>query len=190
MIWIIFSCACWSFVCHLWKKCLFKYFDHIYKIKLFDFFFWVLICTSYSCIVETNPLSIIQFAKVFSHSVCCVFVLSMLLSLCKMLLQFTSKSVLSILSFRNFMVSILICRCLIYFCTWCEKTFYFLLIHVAVKFSHHWLLKNCLFSIVYSCFLCYRSIDHKCVGLFLDFLSCSIDQSICCCVSAILFQFL
>ena len=40
------------------EKCLFKYFDHFYKIKLFDFF-WVLSCMSYSCIVETNPLSII-----------------------------------------------------------------------------------------------------------------------------------
>ena len=114
----------------------------------------------------------------------------MLLSLCKMLLQFISKSVLSMLSFRNFMIFILTLRCLIYFCTWCEKTFYFILIYVAVQFFHHWLLKNCLSSIAYSCLLCYRLIDHKCVGLFLKFLSCSIDQCICCCVSIMLFQFL
>ena len=35
--------------------------------------------------------------------------------------------------------------------------------------------RNCLFSIVYSCFLCCILIDNRYVGLFLDFLSCFID---------------
>ena len=39
--------------------------------------------------------------------------------------------------------------------------------------------RDCLFSIVYSCLLCRRLIDHKYVGLFLNFLSCSIDLCAC-----------
>ena len=42
----------------IYGKMSIQYFDHFYKIKLFDFF-GVLSCMSYSCIVETNPLSII-----------------------------------------------------------------------------------------------------------------------------------
>ena len=36
------------------------------------------------------------------------------------------------------------------------------------------LLKR-LFSVVYSCLLCQRLVDHRCVGLFLGSLVCSID---------------
>ena len=36
-----------------------------------------------------------------------------------------------------------------------------------------------LFSIVYSCLLCCKSIDRKCLGLFLGFLFCSIDLCVC-----------
>ena len=46
----------------------------------------------------------------------------------------------------------------------------FILSHVAVQFSQHNLLKrDCLFAIVYSCLLCHRLVDHRCVGLFLVF---------------------
>ena len=51
----------------------------------------------------------------------------------------------------------------------------FILLHVALQFSQHNLLKRLFFSIVYSCLLCCRLINHKCVGLFLGFLFCSID---------------
>ena len=47
---------------------------------------------------------------------------------------------------------------------------------VTVQFSLHttyW--RDCLFSIVYSRFLCHRLIDHRCMGLFQDFVSCFID---------------
>ena len=43
--------------------------------------------------------------------------------------------------------------------------------------STYW--RDCLFSILYSCLLCHRLIDHSCVGLFLGFLSCSIDLYFC-----------
>ena len=35
--------------------------------------------------------------------------------------------------------------------------------------------RDCLFSIIYPCLLCHRLVDHRCVGLPLGFLSCSID---------------
>ena len=35
--------------------------------------------------------------------------------------------------------------------------------------------RDCLFPIGYSCLLCWRLIDGRCVGLFLDSLFCSID---------------
>ena len=43
---------------------------------------------------------------------------------------------------------------------------------------------------VFSCLLCHRLIDHKCMGLFLDCLLCSIDLYICFCTSTILFWLL
>ena len=47
----------------------------------------------------------------------------------------------------------------------------FILLHVAVQCSqHHW--RDFLFSIVYSCLLCQRVIDHKCMGLFPGIPSC------------------
>jgi len=39
--------------------------------------------------------------------------------------------------------------------------------------------KDCLFPILYSCLLCLRLIDHRCLGLFLGLLFCSIGLYIC-----------
>ena len=144
---------------------------------------------------DINLLLVIWFANIFSHSVgsvgCC-FILSMvsfsvqkLLSLIryqcfyfhysrgwikKILLWFMSKCVLPIFSSRSFTVSGLTFRYLIYF----EFIFIygvrecsnFILLHVAIQFSHHHLW-HCSFSIGHSWLLCHRLIDHKCVGLFL-----------------------
>ena len=41
--------------------------------------------------------------------------------------------------------------------------------------------RDCLFPIVYSCFLCQRLINQKSVGLFLGSLFCSIDSYVCFC---------
>ena len=49
--------------------------------------------------------------------------------------------------------------------------------------------RGCLFSIVYSGFLCHRLIDHICVSLFLGFLSCSTDLYFCFCDSTLSFFF-
>ena len=45
----------------------------------------------------------------------------------------------------------------------------FIDLHAAVQLSQHHLLKR-LFPILYSCLLCQRLIDCRCVGLFLGLL--------------------
>ena len=95
-------------------------------------------------------------------------------------------------SSMSFIVSDLTFRSLIYF----EFIFVygvreysnFILLHVAVQFSQHHLLKRLVFSIVsmYSCLLCHRLGDHRCVGLSVCFLSYSIDLFFCFCASTIL----
>lgn len=51
-------------------------------------------------------------------------------------------------------------------------------LHAAVQFSQHHLLKT-FFSILYSCLFSQRLIDHRCPGLFLDSLFCSIGLHVC-----------
>ena len=57
------------------ERCLFKS-SAYFLIGLFGVFF-VLSCMSYLYILETNPLSVVLFANIFSHSVGCLFVLFM-----------------------------------------------------------------------------------------------------------------
>ena len=65
----------------------------------------------------------------------------------------------------------------------------FILLHVAVQFPQHHLLKRLSFLLyIYSCLLCHRLIDHRCVGLFLGSLLCSIVLYFCFCASTILFR--
>ena len=54
------------------EKCMFRFFPH-FLIGLFVFL--VLNCMSYLYILEINPLSVISFAIIFSHSECCHFTL-------------------------------------------------------------------------------------------------------------------
>ena len=103
--------------------------------------FLILSCMICLHMLDINPLSVILFINIFSHSVCCLFILLMvsfamqkLLSLIrsclflfafisftlgdrckKIFLQFMSKSVLLMFSSRRFMVSCLTFRSLIHF---------------------------------------------------------------------------
>ena len=155
--------------------------------------------------------------NIFSHSVGCIFVLSvvsfavqklliLILSYLfifafisfalgniskKILLQFMSNTVLLTFVSRIFMVFSLTFRSLIHFefifVYGVRECYNFILLHVAVQFSQQHLLKRLSFPSNYFCLLCHTLIDHKCVGLFLGSLLCSIDLCVCFCASTILF---
>ena len=127
-------------------------------------------------ILEINPLSVASFTNISSYSVGCLLVLFMvsfavqkLSSLIrshlfifisitlgggfkKILLRFMSKSVLPMFASQSFIVSGLTFWSLTHFefifgygIRECSN---FILLLVAVQFSQHHLLKNCLFTIV------------------------------------------
>ena len=149
-------------------------------------FFYILSSLSYLYILEINPLSVVSFANIFSHSEGCLFVLCMvsnavqkLLSLIKshlfifvfisvtvrcgskkILMWFMSKSVFPMFSSKSFIVSGLIFKSLIHlefiFVYGVRECSNFILLHVAVQFSQHHLLKRLVFSPCNSCLLCQR----------------------------------
>ena len=67
-------------------KCLFRSFSH-FLIGLFVFL--VLSCMSCLCILEINPLSVVSFAIIFSHSEGCLFTL--------LIVSFVAQKLLSLI---------------------------------------------------------------------------------------------
>ena len=53
--------------------------------------------------------------------------------------------------------------------------FQFHFLYVAVSYLRTTYWSDCLFPIAYSCLLCHRLGDHRCIGLSLDYLSFSIN---------------
>ena len=106
----------------------------------------------------------------------------------KTLVQFMSENILP-MSSSNFMLSCLTFKSLHYF----EFTFVYgvklcsLIYMLLSHFSKTTCWRDNLFPTIYSCPLCQRLIDLKCVDLFLDSLFYSIEPYICFCANTILF---
>jgi len=105
----------------------------------------------------------------------------------KILLEFMSESVLPMFCSKSFMVSYLMFRSLNHFefivmhvVRECSN---FTDLHVAVHLSNTTYWRDCLFSIVYSCFPYHRLIDRAWVGLFLVSLFCYFDLHVCFCAN-------
>ena len=160
----MFSCAFWPSICLLWRNV------YLGLLPIFglDCLFFILSCMSCLYILEVNPLLVASFANIFSHFVGCLFILLMVSFLIrshlfifgfisitlggeskKILLQFMSKSVLLMFSSRSFIVSSLTFRSLIHlefiFVYGVRECSNFILLHVAVQFSQHHLLKRLSF---------------------------------------------
>lgn len=181
----IFSCAYCPYVCLLWRD---VYFD---LLPIFFSWYWA-IWTVY-IYLEINPLVLTSFANIFSHSIDCLYILLVVSFYMqnilirshlfifnfvyiniedkskKVLLWFMLKSVLPMFSSRRFTVSGLTFRSLIHvmfvFMHGVWECSNFILLHVAIQFSQHYLLKRLSFLHCISCILCHVLIDHKFVFL-------------------------
>ena len=92
---------------------------------------------------------------------------------------------------KSFIVSSLTVRSLIHFqlifVYGVRKCFNFILLQVAIQFPQHHLLKRLSFPLLYSRFLHHSLSDHRFMGLYLGFLSCTIGLYLCFCARTILF---
>ena len=81
-------------MCLIWGNVMFKSFPHF----LIEFVLLLLSCKSYLYILDSNPLSCIWFANIFSHSVGCHFIL-LIVSFVVLELFSLNQPILSIFSF-------------------------------------------------------------------------------------------
>ena len=106
------------------------------------------------------------------------------------------KECSTVFSSKHFVLSRLTFKSLIhfefFFCFFCMMLenvlilFFYMLLSIFPVITDR---SDCLFSIVYSCLMCCKLIDHKCIGLFLVFLpfSCFLALCVYFCASLILF---
>ena len=210
----IFSCVFWPSICLLRK---------IVCLDLLPIFWWgcgcfvvvVIELQKVFQILEFNPLSVASFAKIFSHSVSCLFVLfSVSFSVQKLLNLITSHLfifVFIVITLGGRSEKILLCLCRRAFCLRFPLSVLYLglesilssflcmvLGRVLPSFFSMWLSslpsttywRDCLFSIGCSCLLFHRLVDCRCVGLILGFLSYSTDLYFCLCARTTWFWWL
>ena len=187
------------------EECLFRSFPH-FLIGLFIFL--VLSCTSSLYILEINPLSVVSFAVTFSHTEGCLFTLLISSLCCAKACKFNQVplvyfcfyfhysrtwvvedlalfyviSVLPMFSFKSFIVSCLTFRSLIHFefilVYGVRRCSNFILLHVAVQFSQHHLLKR--LSLPYCIFLPPLSKKGACVYFWAFYLVPVVYISVLC----------
>ena len=112
----------------------------------------------------------------------------------KIILWFMSENVFPMFSSRSFMMSCLLFKSLsllnLFLCmVWGSVLISLIYIQLS-SFLNTTCWRDCLFSIVYSCLFCQRLIDHRCMGLFLGSLFCSIDPYVHFCANTTLFWLL
>ena len=183
----IFSCACWPSACLLWRNVCLVF------CPFFDLVICFLVFESYELFVnfEIKPLFVTSSANIFSHFVGCLFFLFIVsfamqkpLSLIsyplplffkisialwdwpkKTLAQFIPENV-----FLCSFLGIIWCHLLhlslqafwVYFCVWWEDLTSSIYVWL-FNFPKTTCWNDCLFSLVYSCLLGQRLIDHRCV---------------------------
>ena len=101
------------------------------------------------------------------------------------LLGFMSESVLPMFLSKSFIVSDLTFMSWIYFMfifVYSVKKCFNSIFHMeqsSFPSTMYW--RDCFSSVVWSCLLYHRLVDHRCMRLFLGFLFCSIDLYFCFC---------
>ena len=112
----------------------------------------------------------------------------------KISVRFMSENVLPMFSSRTFMVLCLIFKFLshlslfLYIVWGCVLTSLIYMWLSSIPNTTCW--RDCIVSIVYSCLLCQRLIDHWFMGLLLGSLFCSIKPYVCFCARTMLFWLL
>ena len=112
----IFLCACWPSALPLWEN-VYSVLLPIFELGCFGFL--MLSCMSCLCILDINPLLVISFANIFSHSVGSLFILSEVSFAVQKLLSLI-RSHLFIFLFSSIILGD---RSKKYCCNLCQRTF-------------------------------------------------------------------
>ena len=130
----------------------------------------MLSCMSCFRNLHINPLLVIWFTNIFSHSAGCLFALLIVsFAVRKLLSLIRSHLFIFVMTGQKNIAVIYVKECSItvlsltyfegFFLHDVKKCFHFILVHIAVQFSQHHLLKRLPFLHWIFCLLCHRLID-------------------------------